>query len=71
MKKIDTEKTYSKKEYIKKLRRLADSLEKARSFSIQIKGKKVSVPKNAEISIEHEKERDMEEIEFQIKWKNK
>ncbi|MDD5652144.1 MAG: amphi-Trp domain-containing protein, partial [Candidatus Moranbacteria bacterium] len=40
----DIEKKYSKKEFIKKLRRLADSLEKEERFSIQIAGERIYVP---------------------------
>lgn len=73
MKKIitrDIEKTYTTKEFIKKLRRLADSLEKNNKFSIQVAGEKINIPKNATINIEHEKGTNEEELEFQIKWKN-
>ncbi|MDO8490059.1 MAG: amphi-Trp domain-containing protein [bacterium] len=69
-KSVDIEKEYSKEEFIKKLRRLADSLEANKNFSIQIAGEKISVPKNATINIEHERSGKEEEIEFQIKWKN-
>ena len=64
----DIEKVYSKSEFIKKLRRLADALETNRKFSIQIANEKISVPKNAIINIEHERGEKEEEIEFQIKW---
>ena len=64
----DIEKMYTKADFIKKLRRFADALETGRTFSIQIAGEKISVPKNAVINIEHEREKGMEEIEFQIKW---
>jgi amphi-Trp domain-containing protein len=73
MKKIktrDIEKVYTKGEFIKKLRRLADSLEKSKNFSIQVAGDKINVPKDAVINIEHEKGKKKEELEFQIKWKN-
>lgn len=65
----DIEKVYTKGEFIKKLRRLADSLEKGKKFSIQVAGGKVNVPKDSIINIEHEKSRNSEELEFQIKWK--
>ncbi len=65
----DIEKVYTKVEFIKKLRRFADALETERKFSIQIAGEKISVPKNAIINIEHEREKEGEEIEFQIRWK--
>ena len=73
MKKIikrDIEKVYTKGEFIKKLRRLADYLEKGGRFSIQVAGVKINVPKDALINIEHEKNKDEEELELQIKWKN-
>lgn len=66
---IDIEKVYSKAEFIKKLRRFADALEAEKKFFIQIAGEKISVPKNAVVNIEHEREKGAEEIEFQIKWK--
>lgn len=64
----DVEKIYTKKEFIKKLRRLADALEKDKKFVIQVAGEKISIPKDAIINIEHEKGKDEEELEFQIKW---
>lgn len=66
----DIEKVYTKGEFIKKLRRLADSLEKDEKFSIQVAGEKINIPKEAVINIEHEKTKGAEELEFQIKWKN-
>jgi amphi-Trp domain-containing protein len=66
----DVEKVYTKGEFIKKLRRLADSLEKGKDFSIQVSGEKINIPKHAVINIEHEKGKKEEELEFQIKWKN-
>ena len=66
----DVEKIYTKKEFIKKLRRLADALEKDKKFVIQVAGEKISIPKDAIINIEHEKDEDGEELEFQITWKS-
>lgn len=64
----DIEKTYSTKEFVEKLRRLADSLESGEKFEIQIAGERIYVPVRAEFNIEHEREDGDEEIEFQIKW---
>lgn len=64
----DIEKVYSTKEFVAKLRRLADSLESGEKFEIQIAGERVYVPVRAEYNIEHEREDGNEEIEFQIKW---
>ena len=68
--KRDIEKTYPTKQFIQKLRRLADALESGRRFRIQIAGERISVPADAIVNIEHERGRNSEEIEFQIKWKN-
>jgi amphi-Trp domain-containing protein len=52
------------------LRRLANALEKGKRFDIQVAGEHVYVPARAEFDIEHEREGDDEEIEFQIRWTN-
>jgi len=70
MSKRDIEKVYTISQFVEKLRRLADSLETGNKFEIQIDGERIYVPVRAEFNIEHEREGDEEEIEFQIKWKN-
>ncbi len=65
----DIEKKYTNKEFVEKLRRLADCVESGENFEIQIAGERIYVPDRAEFSIEHEREDGEEEIEFQIKWK--
>jgi amphi-Trp domain-containing protein len=67
----DVEKSYPMADFIAKLRRLADSLEKGKQFEIQIAGERIYVPVRATYNIEHEREEGQEEIEFQIKWSNK
>ena len=64
----DLEKTYPINEFIDKLRRLADCLEKGEQFEIQIANERIYVPVRATYNIEHEREDGSEEIEFQIKW---
>lgn len=66
----DIEKNYPKSEFVAKLRRLADAIENEEKFEIQIAGERVYVPARAEFSVEHEREGNNEEIEFQIKWEN-
>lgn len=66
----DIEKTYSNKDFVAKLRRLADAIETDAKFEIQIAGERIYVPVRAQYNIEHEREGKEEEIEFQIKWKN-
>jgi amphi-Trp domain-containing protein len=68
--KRDVEKAYSTAQTVAKLRRLADCLEQNKPFRIQIAGERVTVPGNAVLSIEHEREGKEEEIEFQFKWNN-
>jgi amphi-Trp domain-containing protein len=69
MKKRDIEKAYPTSQFIEKLRRLADCLEKGERFDIQIAGERIYVPVNAVFNIEHERDTEQEEIEFQITWK--
>ncbi|MDY6952159.1 MAG: amphi-Trp domain-containing protein [Thermodesulfobacteriota bacterium] len=69
--KRDVEKDYPAKQFVKKLRRLAGTIEKGETFRIQIAGERVCVPKHAVINIEHERGKTFEEIEFQLKWKLK
>lgn len=66
--KRDIEKAYPIKDFIAKLRRLADCLENEEQFEIQVAGERIYVPVRAEYNIEHERSGDEEEIEFQIKW---
>ena len=64
----DVERDYSIPEFAAKLRRLADALEADSPFRIQVAGERIRVPKRAAISVEHEREGDSEEVEFQLKW---
>ena len=68
-KKRDIEREYPKKQFIEKLRRLADCIENEETFRIQIAGERITVPPQAIINIEHERGKNTEEIEFQLKWK--
>ena len=65
----DLEKTYPTKEFVAKIRRLADALEQGKRFSIQVAGERINVPAGAVVNVEHEREGDEEELEFQIKWR--
>jgi amphi-Trp domain-containing protein len=65
----DLEKAYSTKDFVAKLRRLADSIEQNKRFRIQIAGERISVPPDAVFNIEHEREGNNEEVEFQLKWR--
>ncbi|MCR9095760.1 MAG: amphi-Trp domain-containing protein [bacterium] len=65
----DVEKIVSRKAFANKLRRLADALENGDRYRLQIAGERISVPPDAEITLEHERGREEEEIEFQLRWK--
>lgn len=67
----DVEKDYPASQFVAKLRRLADCIENREQFQIQIAGQRVRVPADAVINIEHERQGDEEEIEFQMKWQTK
>jgi amphi-Trp domain-containing protein len=64
----DIEKTYTTKQMVAKLRRLADSLENGKQYKIQIAGEKISIPTKAVFNIEHERGKKTGEVEFQFKW---
>ena len=66
----DIEKVYSTSEFVSKLRRLADALEAGKRFEIQVAGERIYVPAHAEFNVEHEREGNEEELEFQLKWTN-
>ena len=67
----DIEKSYPLPDFVAKLRRLADAIESGSRFEIEIAGERISVPVRATYNIEHEREGEDEEIEFQIKWSAK
>jgi amphi-Trp domain-containing protein len=66
----EVERVYSTSEFVSKLRRLADALEAGKRFEIQVAGERIYVPARAEFNVEHEREGNEEEIEFQLKWTN-
>lgn len=65
----DVERNYPVPAFAAKLRRLADALESGESFRIQIAGERFRVPKHAELSVEHERTGDTEEVELQLRWR--
>ena len=64
----DLERTYSRAQFVAKLRRLADSLETKRPFTIQVAGERLRIGTDAIFNIEHERAGGEEELEFQLKW---
>ena len=64
----DIERKVSREEFIAKLRRLADALETEEPFVIQVGGERIRIPREAILSVEHERGKDQEELELQLKW---
>jgi amphi-Trp domain-containing protein len=67
----DIGKDYPLPDFVAKLRRLADAIEKGEQFEIQVAGERIYVPVRARYNIEHERGEGEEELEFQIAWKGK
>lgn len=65
----DIEKSYTRAQFVAKLRRFADAVESGEAFVIQVAGERVRAPAKAVFNIEHERDGEGEEIEFQMKWK--
>jgi len=64
----DLERTYSRSQFVAKLRRLANALESKRPFTIQVAGERLYIAADAHFNIEHERAGSEEELEFQLKW---
>jgi len=64
----DLEKTYTRTQFVAKLRRLADAIESAKPFTIQVANERMRIPANAAFHIEHERSGNQEELEFQLRW---
>jgi amphi-Trp domain-containing protein len=67
--KRDLERTYSRAQFVAKLRRLADSIESRKPFTIQVAGERLHIRADALFNIEHERAGGEEELEFQLRWK--
>ena len=64
----DLERTYPRAQFVAKLRRLADAIESAEAFTIQVAGERLRIPADAKFNIEHGRARGTEELEFQLRW---
>lgn len=67
--KRDLERTYSRTQFVAKLRRLADALETEAPFTIQVAGERLRLPADVAFNIEHERTRGRDELEFQLRWR--
>ena len=66
---MEVEKSYSNKEVVAKLRRLADALEAGKTFEIQIAGNRIYIPPYATVEFEYERRGEEEEVEIELTWK--
>ena len=66
----DLERTYSRAQFVAKLRRLADALETRRPFTIQVANERLHIGTDAVFNIEHERAGGEQELEFQLRWKS-
>ncbi len=64
----DLERTYSRAQFVAKLRRLADAIEAEAPFVIEVAGERLRVPADAEFTVEHERADGVQELEFQLRW---
>jgi len=64
----DLERSYSREQFVAKLRRFADAVEAGKAFTIQIASERLRIPADATFTIEHERESDVQELEFQVRW---
>ena len=64
----DIEKTYPRRQFVEKLRRLADAIESGQAFTIQVAGERLRISADAKFNIEHERSGGEHELEFQLKW---
>ena len=67
----DITRTYSRAQFVAKLRRLADSLEAGKPFTIQVAGERLHVPADTSFNIEHERVGRSDELEFQVVWSSR
>ena len=65
----DLERTYSRAQFVAKLRRLADAIERERDFTIQVASERLRIPATALFNIEHERAGGVDELEFQLRWR--
>ena len=65
----DIERTYTRQQFVAKLRRLADALETEAPFTIQVAGERLRLPADVAFNIEHERVGGLDEVEFQLRWR--
>jgi amphi-Trp domain-containing protein len=64
----DVTRLKNRRQFIATLERLMKALKANRPFRIQVEGERMLVPGDAELSVEHERSGDEEELEIQLRW---
>ncbi len=64
----DLTQSYSRAQFVAKLRRFADAVESGKAFTIQVAGERLYIPASAAFSVEHERSGSQQELEFQLRW---
>jgi amphi-Trp domain-containing protein len=64
----DLVRTYSRAQFVAKLRRFADAIEANAPFTIQVASERLRIPAGVAFNIEHERTGSREELEFQMSW---
>jgi amphi-Trp domain-containing protein len=64
----DLTRTYSRSQFAAKLRRLAESIETEKPFTIQVAGERLRIPADVTFNVEHERTGADHELEFQLIW---
>jgi len=67
----DVRRSVARKDFVPQLRRIADAIESGKGIQIRVAGERLYVPVRAEFSIDHERNGDEEELEFQLRWSAK
>lgn len=66
--KVSIEETFTKQDFARILRELADALESSQSFAIYMKNQVVSIPPDGQMKIEFESKGGKSEIELELSW---
>ncbi len=66
---MDLEKNVTPRQFASTLRRIADAVERGGACRIQLHGRRLTIPRLHDLSIEHEVDSDgTAELELQVRW---
>lgn len=67
--KIEISESFTKRDFVRILRELAEALESSQSFAIYLKEQVISIPSTGEMKIEYELKGDKGEVDLELSWK--